>query len=110
MFTALLLGTLLATDPQPPSTLGARLAPLAKDHKGKVALAVKNLETDESYYLDADEVMPTTSLIKIAVPIDLHQQVQEGKLRVHIRSCARRFSEPRPSGSGGGNARSRSRL
>jgi len=58
------------------------LAPLAKAHKGKVAIAVKNLETGESYYLNADEAMPTASLIKIAVLIELYQQVQEDKIKL----------------------------
>ena len=85
MFSALLLSTLLAADPSSQTTLEVRLAPLAKDHKGKVALAVKNLETGENYYLNADEVMPTASLIKIAVLIDLYQQAQEGKLKLTDR-------------------------
>ena len=89
MFFALFLSTLLAADPSSQTTLEARLAPLAKDHKGKVALAVKNLETDESYYLNADEVMPTASLIKIAVLIDLYQQAQEGKLKLTDRVTLR---------------------
>ncbi len=70
-------------------SLEDRLAPLAKDHKGKVALAVKNLETGESYYFNADEVMPTASLIKIAVLIDLYQQAQEGKLKLTDRVVLR---------------------
>ncbi len=41
-----LLGGPPATD-----TLEARLAPLAKAHKGKVAIAVKHLTTGESYSL-----------------------------------------------------------
>jgi beta-lactamase class A len=85
MLSAFLLASLLAADPSSQTTLEARLAPLAKDHKGKVALAVKNLETGESYYLNADEVMPTASLIKIAVLIDLYQQAQEGKLKLTDR-------------------------
>ncbi len=51
MLTALLLGSLLASDPAPNAGLEIRLAPLAKDHRGKVALAVKNLET-------GDELLP----------------------------------------------------
>jgi beta-lactamase class A len=89
MFTALLLGTLLAADPPPPSTLEARLAPLAKDHKGKVAVAVKNLKTGEGYYRNADEVMPTASLIKIAVLIELYRQVQDDKLKPTERIALR---------------------
>jgi len=84
----LLLTSLLAADPSPLSLEG-RLAPLAKAHPGKVALAVKNLETAESYYHNADEVMPTASLIKIAVLIDLYQQAQEGKLKLTDRVTLR---------------------
>jgi beta-lactamase class A len=71
------------------SSLESRLAPLAKAHKGKVALAVKNLETGESYFLNADEVMPTASLIKVAVLIEAYQQVQEGKLKLTDRVTLR---------------------
>jgi beta-lactamase class A len=70
-----------AAKPDVPS-LEARLTPLAQAHKGKVALAVKHLETGESYYFKADEVMPTASLIKVAVLIEAYQQADEGKLRL----------------------------
>jgi beta-lactamase class A len=69
--------------------LESRLAPLACEHKGKVAVAVKNLETGESYYLNADEAMPTASLIKVAVLIEAYQQVQEGKLKLTDRVTLR---------------------
>jgi D-alanyl-D-alanine carboxypeptidase (penicillin-binding protein 5/6)/beta-lactamase class A len=63
-------------------TLEERLAPLAKAHKGKVAIAVKHLTTGESYYLNADEPMPTASLIKVAVMIEVYQQADEGKFKL----------------------------
>jgi len=85
MLSALLLTSLLAAEVAAETSLEACLASLAKEHKGKVALAVKNLETGESYYLNADEVMPTASLIKVAVLIDLYQQAQEGKLQLTDR-------------------------
>jgi beta-lactamase class A len=65
-----------------PASLEARLAPLAKAHQGKVAIAVKHLGTGESYYLNADEPLPTASLIKLAVMIEVYQQVAEGKVRL----------------------------
>jgi beta-lactamase class A len=65
-----------------PSSLEARLAPLAKAHKGKVAIAVKHLDTGESCYLNADEPMPTASLIKVAVMIEAYQQADEGKFKL----------------------------
>jgi beta-lactamase class A len=63
-----------------PSSLEARLAPLAKAHKGKVAIAVKHLRTGETYCLNADEPMPTASLIKVAVMVEAYQQALEGKI------------------------------
>jgi beta-lactamase class A len=64
------------------AALQERLAPLARAHKGKVALAVKHLETGEGFTFNADEVMPTASLIKVAVLIEAYQQADEGKLRL----------------------------
>jgi beta-lactamase class A len=71
------------------SSLESRLAPLAEAHNGKVALAVKNLDTGESYYHNADEVMPTASLIKVAVLIELYRQAQEGKVKLTDRVTLR---------------------
>jgi beta-lactamase class A len=65
-----------------PSSLEGRLAPLAKAHKGKVAIAVKHLGTDETYFLNADEPMPTASLIKVAVMVETYYQAQEGKVNL----------------------------
>jgi beta-lactamase class A len=72
---------LLLLDAQSEIQLASRLAPLAKDHKGRAAIAVKHLQTGESYYLNADEPMPTASLIKLAVMIEVYQQVAERKLK-----------------------------
>src|SRR5205807_683446 len=44
-------------------TLESRLAPLAKSHQGKVAIAVQHLRTGEGYFLNTDEPMTTASLI-----------------------------------------------
>jgi D-alanyl-D-alanine carboxypeptidase (penicillin-binding protein 5/6)/beta-lactamase class A len=64
------------------STLESRLAPLAKAHKGKVAIAVKHLASGESYTLNGDEPMPTASLIKFPVLIELYLQAAEGKVKL----------------------------
>src|SRR5207248_6937344 len=53
-----------------PLSLEARLAPLAKAHKGQVAIAAKHLGSGESYFLNADVPMPTASLIKLAVMVE----------------------------------------
>lgn len=62
-------------------TLEDAIAPLVKDHKGQVAVAMKHLKTGESYYLNADEAMPTASLIKLPVMVETFWQVQEGKAK-----------------------------
>ena len=62
--------------------LETRLAPLARDHKGKVAIAVKHLGTGQGWTLNGDEVMPTASLIKFPLLIELYWQVAEGKLNL----------------------------
>jgi len=87
-FHMLLLGTLStlvaiplfsqAADP----TLESRIAPIAKEHKGKIAVAIKHLITGEEYYLNADEAMPTASLIKTAVMVETYWQADEGKVKL----------------------------
>jgi beta-lactamase class A len=73
---------LLAPVADPTPTLEARIAPLAKAHKGKVAVAVKNLKTGEEFYLHADDAMPTASLIKLPVMVETYSQVSEGKVKL----------------------------
>src|SRR5947209_3255341 len=65
-----------------PDSLEARLAPLAKAHKGRVAIAVKHLGTGETYTLNGDEPMPTASLIKFPLMLEVYMQVMEGKLKL----------------------------
>jgi beta-lactamase class A len=64
------------------SSLESVLAPLAKAHQGKVAIAVKHLGTGESYTLNADVPMPTASLCKFPVLMEVYQQVAEGKVKL----------------------------
>jgi len=73
--------TFVGADPAPP-TLEARLAPLIKAHKGKVAVAVKHLDTGVSYYHNADAVMPAADLIEVAVMIEVYFQADESKLNL----------------------------
>ena len=62
------------------SHLGDRLRPLIAAHKGKVAVAVKHLEKGEEFAHNADSVMPTASLIKVAVMATAYRLVDAGKL------------------------------
>ncbi len=80
------------------AALESRLGALAEAHQGKVAIAVKNLDTGECYYRNADEVMGTASLIKVAVLVDLYQQAQEGKVKLTERVTLRRTEKVPGSG------------
>lgn len=62
-----LCGSLQADD-----ALDARLRPLIEAHKGDVAIAVKHLKTNETFQHRADEPMPTASLIKLPVMIEVY--------------------------------------
>jgi beta-lactamase class A len=65
-----------------PSSLPSRLTPLAAAHKGQVAIAVKHLDTGESFFHNADTPMPTASLIKLAVMVEVYAQADEGKVKL----------------------------
>ena len=66
----------------PAADLEARILPLVKEHKGKVAVAVRHLATGEEYCLAADEPMPTASLIKLPVMVEAYWQAAEGKVKL----------------------------
>ena len=51
--------------------------PLIEAHKGKVAVAVKNLKSGETFLYHADDPMPTASLIKFPVMIETYRQAAE---------------------------------
>jgi beta-lactamase class A len=86
MFALLTASLLFCTLPPCGDTrtksLEERIAPLVKEHKGKVAIAVKNLKTGESYTLNGDEPMPTASLIKFPIMVEVYFQVAEGKINL----------------------------
>jgi beta-lactamase class A len=64
------------------SKLADRVAALAKEHKGRVAVGVKHLDFGETLFLNADEAMPTASLIKFPVMLEVYMQALEGKLKL----------------------------
>ena len=63
-------------------SLPARLLPLIKAHRGKAAVAVKHLDSGETFFHDADEEMPTASLIKFMIMLEVYMQVAEGKVKL----------------------------
>jgi D-alanyl-D-alanine carboxypeptidase (penicillin-binding protein 5/6) len=62
---------------QPP-TLESEIQPLVAAHKGRVAVAIKDLTTGETLALQGDEPMPTASLIKVAVMVEAYRQADAG--------------------------------
>ena len=80
LLTTLVLISLAATctlQAQPP-TLESRVQRLVADHKGKAAVAIKDLTTGETLALQGDEPMPTASLIKVAVMVEAYRQAEAG--------------------------------
>ena len=96
MNASLLLLALL-TPPAAP-TLESRLAPLIQAHKGTVAVGVKNLATGETWYHNGDAVMPTASLIKVAVLVEAYLQADEGKLNLREKIALREADKVPGSG------------
>jgi serine-type D-Ala-D-Ala carboxypeptidase (penicillin-binding protein 5/6) len=56
------------------------LQPVIAAHQGTVSVAVKHLKTGASFSHQADEPMPTASLIKFPVMIAAYQQAADGTL------------------------------
>lgn len=49
---------------------------------GVIAIAVKDLTSQEEFFINADEVMPQASSIKITILAQLYLQAQQGKLKL----------------------------
>ncbi len=58
-----------------------RVDRVVREFPGTLGVAVKNLDTGESFAANGDTRFPTASLIKVAVMVEVHHQVAEGKLR-----------------------------
>jgi beta-lactamase class A len=88
----------LLAAPAPAADLESRINPLVKEHKGKVAVAVKHLKTGESFYLNADDPMPTASLIKLPVMVEVYWQAKEEKVKLDTKLTLKK--EDKVPGSG----------
>ena len=71
----------ISVSAQSQSTLDDQVKPLVATFKGKVSLFGKNLDTGETYSLNADERVRTASTIKIAVMIEAFARVAEDKAK-----------------------------
>ncbi len=66
---------------QSQQALDDQVKPIVASFKGKVSLFAKNLDTGETYALNADERVRTASTIKIAIMIEAFGRVNEGKAK-----------------------------
>src|SRR3954447_26720363 len=80
--TLVILAGLTAPAADPAVGLAGRLDKLAAGHKGKVAIALKHLGCGETYFHNADDVMPTASLIKLPVMAEVYSQAEAGKVKL----------------------------
>lgn len=62
--------------------LGKRLQPLIDQHRGEVAVIIKHLTTGVQFSHRPDAVMPTASLIKFPVLIELYRQADLGAVNL----------------------------
>jgi len=77
-----LTATAFAQSTSPTNTkLDEQVKNLISTFKGKVSLYAKNLDTGETYAVNADERVRTASTIKIAVMIEAFARVSEGKTK-----------------------------
>lgn len=93
-----MLALLIALASAPPATLETRIEPLAKAHEGTVSVAVKNLKTGEEYYRNADQAMPTASLIKLPVMVAAYAQAAEGKVKLDAMLTLKKDDKVQGSG------------
>jgi len=78
---ALLLLLIIPVTIEAQRSLDDQVKPIVAAFKGKVSLFAKNLDTGETYALNADERVRTASTIKIAIMIEAFARVAEGKAK-----------------------------
>ena len=67
------------------TTLDKYLQPIVSKFPGSVSVAVKHLTSDESYDLNPNRVMPTASLIKLPIMVEVYRQAAAGSLSLNDR-------------------------
>ncbi len=79
-FLALSSTSVIAQPDEASSPLKDSLTSLVESFEGEVGIAVKHIPSGETVLINADEAMPTASLIKISIMIEAYRQVEAGKL------------------------------
>jgi beta-lactamase class A len=76
------LAATLSLSVAPDAALQDRLAAIAAQHHGKVALYAENLKTGQVAALNPDEPVPTASVIKLAILYEAMEQLRAGAVRL----------------------------
>src|SRR5438132_14161500 len=80
------LGALEPTDPvglaRSRAGLDRNIANVQSRFKGQLGVAAKNLATGEQVLVNADQLFPTASVIKVSILADLFAQAEEGRLQL----------------------------
>jgi beta-lactamase class A len=83
---ALLLGTAVAQTPAKQQVLWQKLEAdiheVDRSLDGVMGVAIEDLSSKQTFFLQPDEVFPQASSIKVAVLAELYRQAQQGKLKL----------------------------
>ena len=80
------------------SRLASVIKRLVARHKGQVSVAIKHLDSGRGVALESERPMPTASLIKLAVMVEVYRQVEED--RVDLKDRLKLTSDDTVPGSG----------
>jgi beta-lactamase class A len=65
--------------------LDERLARIAGRFSGQLAVAARNLKTGEELLINADTLLPTASVIKLSILVELYAQIAESRVTLDER-------------------------
>jgi beta-lactamase class A len=74
-----------AARPKSREELDRRIAALQHRFEGQLGLAATNLATGEQVLVNADQLFPTASVIKVSILAELFAQAEEGRVRLDER-------------------------
>ncbi|MBV9073712.1 MAG: serine hydrolase [Acidobacteria bacterium] len=61
------------------TNLQTRIAEMSSHHQGKISVYAANLKTGQTLAVDADQVVPTASVIKLPILVEAMREVKAGK-------------------------------
>jgi beta-lactamase class A len=86
LLSVLLVGTALAQAPEKQQVLwqklDAAIHEVDRSLDGVMGVAIKDLTSNQTIFVQPDEVFPQASSIKIAILAELYRQAQQGKLKL----------------------------